>query len=334
MNTYEIDLKRNDDLLSVTLNTPAFEKDKTVDYTCITYLTSKRKPDVYVGTEVLTAKQYRVKQTNEKVEKSENRDEDSAGSCDEIKQNYDDLKKQDTRYFAGSNITIKCYNCGEVGHMSKNCPNELVIICFRCQQNGHNSSECPNIKCFKCNRIGHKSYECKIRTKDVVKCSSCNNIGHEEEDCLCEPPRIKKSLLKTRICDFCNEPGHIFCPFKSNPFTIKDYNSDEVSVSDSAPESEDFDDVIAKVSKKKNKNSETSKKENRIFNKLSNKDIINTIFCPKCSGMHSVKECNVQLRYNSFDERRQIYSKSLFRNEKNRDDDRNYNKSNRNKYSK
>jgi len=40
---------------------------------------------------------------------------------------------------------IKCYNCGESGHISKACPKiELGPKCYQCSQFGHISSECTN----------------------------------------------------------------------------------------------------------------------------------------------------------------------------------------------
>ena len=142
------------------------------------------------------------------------------------------------RYFnSTSNITIKCYNCDEVGHMARNCPNEFRIICKRCNMPGHWESDCNNMKCFKCHKIGHRYTECKVEEKDIIRCDSCKSIGHKIDDCLSNPKKMKKNSEK---CNFCDK-YHILCPIyvKNNEDIISDYNSEAEELSEADSNIED-----------------------------------------------------------------------------------------------
>ncbi|KAI0407688.1 hypothetical protein F4802DRAFT_522851 [Xylaria palmicola] len=48
----------------------------------------------------------------------------------------------------------KCTNCNELGHISKNCPQEkmekerVVIMCFNCNEPGHRMRDCKHMECW------------------------------------------------------------------------------------------------------------------------------------------------------------------------------------------
>jgi len=45
--------------------------------------------------------------------------------------------------------TVRCYNCGDPGHASKDCKSKAL-----------------EPKCFKCNQFGHRSFECSVNAGD------------------------------------------------------------------------------------------------------------------------------------------------------------------------
>jgi cellular nucleic acid-binding protein len=70
-----------------------------------------------------------------------------------------------------------CYNCGEVGHIGRDCPAPANPEakkpersggrgqkCFNCGEFGHISAECPSggygPKCYNCSQFGHISSAC------------------------------------------------------------------------------------------------------------------------------------------------------------------------------
>lgn len=38
----------------------------------------------------------------------------------------------------------KCFNCSEVGHISRECPKPPKKTCYNCGEEGHISRDCPN----------------------------------------------------------------------------------------------------------------------------------------------------------------------------------------------
>lgn len=301
------------------------------NYSLITFLTSKQRPDIYLSDgSFLSGKDYVSKKRKRKESKEQkkikeakeeeeeefediNKDNEKnvikakeSSSSEESSDNekYNEMKATNIRYFNfNKNITLKCFNCGEVGHMAKNCPSEQVTFCIRCNQNGHEDRECKYTKCFKCNQMGHVAYECPVRLREMILCQRCNNIGHNSEDCLIRPHKINKNYLKFNnlSCFFCGSKDHLICPFKKNP-VILDYKAE-----------------LVKDSPTENPNKEDGELEVKsVFRSISNEEIADVNFCPLCGGKHKLDNCKHKSTkcFNAFDEKRAEFVVNVFFNQK------------------
>jgi len=68
-----------------------------------------------------------------------------------------------------------------VGHFSKDCPTGGSKGCRNCGEEGHMAKECEKprnmdtVTCRNCEKTGHFSKECPLpRDYSKVKCSNCN----------------------------------------------------------------------------------------------------------------------------------------------------------------
>jgi len=208
------------------------------------------------------------------------------------------------------NVVLKCKYCDKTDHLSTNCSNmydRVSDICTRCLSPEHEFWECPVIKCLRCNKIGHIAPSCPAND-NTEKCIRCKALGHLPEDCLSKPHPLKKELFLESLCYFCKRPGHYICNTQNSHIFIKEYDDNDVSLS----ESNDSDRTEVgrnKITIKKKRHSKEVSEDDDGWKEasynLENEKI--GVYCPKCCKDHSIKDCEVDLCNNKTD----IYRKGL-----------------------
>ncbi|CAE8735406.1 unnamed protein product, partial [Polarella glacialis] len=65
-----------------------------------------------------------------------------------------------------------CHNCGQKGHIAKDCPKEQLCSC--CGLGGHRKAECPKgaKQCDICGKFGHLRAMCQSKGKGKGKGNS------------------------------------------------------------------------------------------------------------------------------------------------------------------
>ncbi|ETV92575.1 hypothetical protein, variant [Aphanomyces invadans] len=126
--------------------------------------------------------------------------------------------RKESRYFR-KDLTTKCFNCGEIGHMSNACVNSTVLRpCFMCGYRDHKANECPHLLCHRCNEPGHEARNCPNGRYYLDFCGTCGAADHDSREC---PPRLRDAKLAR--CMVCFERGHLSCVPHTRPANKRIY---------------------------------------------------------------------------------------------------------------
>jgi cellular nucleic acid-binding protein len=98
--------------------------------------------------------------------------------------------------------TIKCRKCNELGHMSRECPENNKTVDFTADQNyvGGTNQDASEVECFTCKKIGHFNRDCPDKFSDM-NCYNCGKTGHLSRDCPDKAAGMQ--------CYNCQKTGHM-----------------------------------------------------------------------------------------------------------------------------
>ena len=337
-----------------------------LSYKVSSFISSNYRPDLYSPLGIIGGNKYNLrknsmkgkekvdneeleaedKEEDKEIEEKEEEEEEEKESkimdekLDNVKKELDKYKllKLGRYYVLDNDITVKCHNCGEIGHIKDYCPYTNLKFCHRCLSHDHNDKDCKNKKCFRCNKSGHNKNECSIKESEILICFNCQNSGHRKNECLINPSNIDSRFIKNNglSCFYCGSSNHMICPLSEREnIELKKENIDfdeieEDMISSHSQEISSDTPVEEEEIETKKKSKSKKKHPEEIIENIKNEDIKFTIFCSYCGETHRNEECPLKddpKFSNEFDTfRKNICKKILERRNKENEEDQKFNK--------
>ena len=341
------------------------ENNNKISYKLSSFISSNYRPDLYSPLGIIGGNKYNLrknsikgkekvdneeleaddKEEDKEIEEKEEEEEEEKESkimdekLDNIKKELDKYKllKLGRYYVLDNDITVKCHNCGEIGHIKDYCPYTNLKFCHRCLSHDHNDKDCKNKKCFRCNKSGHNKNECSIKESEILICFNCQNSGHRKNECLINPSNIDSRFIKNNglSCFYCGSSNHMICPLSEREnIELKKENIDfdeieEDMISSHSQEISSDTPVEEEEIETKKKSKSKKKHPEEIIENIKNEDIKFTIFCSYCGETHRNEECPLKddpKFSNEFDTfRKNICKKILERRNKENEEDQKFN---------
>ena len=336
-----------------------------LSYKVSSFISSNYRPDLYSPLGIIGGNKYNLrknsmkgkekvdneeleaedKEEDKEIEEKEEEEEEEKESkimdekLDNVKKELDKYKllKLGRYYVLDNDITVKCHNCGEIGHIKDFCPYTNLKFCHRCLSHDHNDKDCKNKKCFRCNKSGHNKNECSIKESEILICFNCQNSGHRKNECLINPSNIDSRFIKNNglSCFYCGSSNHMICPLSEREnIELKKENIDfdeieEDMISSHSQEISSDTPVEEEEIETKKKSKSKKKHPEEIIENIKNEDIKFTIFCSYCGETHRNEECPLKddpKFSNEFDTfRKNICKKILERRNKENEEDQKFN---------